>query len=65
MQTPDVEVSNQGSLILVRPLTDAADEWIGQRVQEDATWWYGSLVVEHRYADALIEGMRADGLVVE
>jgi hypothetical protein len=60
----DVEVQNEGSLMLFRPLTDAAREWINANVPDDAQWFGDALVVEWRYAAPLAEGMQADGLVL-
>lgn len=58
----DVLVRNEGTVFLFRPVTDVGTEWIDENVAEDAQWFGGSLVVEHRYADDIAEGMRGDGL---
>lgn len=64
--TPDVIVHNGGTLFQFEPQTQAAKDWIEQNVQTESWQWFGgSLVVEHRYAAQLAEGMIADGLVVE
>lgn len=60
----DVRVQNHISLVLVRPLNDAADQWLREHVQADATWFNGSVVVEPRYLDDLVAGMIGDGLEV-
>lgn len=60
----DIEISNQGSIILMRPATDAGRDWISANVDPDAMWFGRSLVVEPRYAEDLIDGMRGDGLEV-
>ena len=62
---PDVTWSDHGSITLVTPHTEAAREWIDEFIQEDPQWYGRSLVVEPRYLDDLLEGMRGDGLVVE
>jgi hypothetical protein len=49
----DFVIQNDGTILLFRPLTDAAREWLEANVQEDAQWFGGALVVEHRYAGAL------------
>jgi len=65
MAKNDVIVWNGGSgLMLVRPVTDRAEQWIKENVQEDAQWYGPALVVEWRYLEALVDGMRADGLEV-
>ena len=47
------------------PLTLRAKEWIDEHVQEDAQWFGHALVVEHRYAWGLAQGMKDAGLVLE
>jgi len=61
----DCRVENHGTLFLFQPLTPAASDWIEEHVQEDAQFFGTALVVEHRYACDLAEGMREDGLVLE
>ena len=64
--TPDVQVGGGGTIYTVRPLTDAGRAWIEANVQSEDWQWLGSaLCVEHRYIANLIEGMKADGLIVE
>lgn len=60
----DVTVRDEGTLFLFRPITEAGREWIASNVQDDATWFAGALVVEHRYATDLYHGMVNDGLAV-
>jgi hypothetical protein len=62
---PDISVSNHGTIFLFQPLTEAAKEWINLHVPSDATYFAGSLCVEHRYAYDLAEGMANDGLTLE
>jgi len=61
----DVRIDNQGTIVLVVPLTDRATEWIGQNIPDDAQYFGKALVVEHRYAQDIVDGMAADGLVLE
>lgn len=63
--TPDVLVENHFSLILLRLLTPAANQWVENNVSEDAQFFGGALVVEPRYANDLIDGLIGDGLVVQ
>jgi len=61
----DVEVEDLGSIVLLRPKSDAAREWIDENLQlEDWQWYEGGAAIEHGYADAIIEGMKDDGLNV-
>jgi hypothetical protein len=59
----DVEVMNEGTIFLFTPLTQEAKDWIESHV-EDPMYYGNSLVVEHRYALDLAEGMVNDGLCV-
>lgn len=60
----DVTVSNHGSIALVRPLTDAARDWLRDNVQDNAQYLGASLAVEPRYIDDLVAGMESAGLEV-
>jgi hypothetical protein len=62
---PDVLVHNEGAVFLFNPLTSRAKEWVDDNVQPDAQWFGTTLVVEHRFAWALAQGMKHDGLVLE
>jgi len=59
---PDALIFGGGSVFLIRPLTDAARDWL--EAHTDGTWFGGALAVEHRYVESLVAGMREDGLVV-
>jgi hypothetical protein len=65
ISTPDVLVANEGTIFLFNPLTERAKEWIDNYVQPDAQWFGTTLVVEHRYAWGLAQGMKDSGLVLE
>ncbi len=61
----DVQVSNHGSIYVLTPITDVAREWIDEYIPEDAMrWGKDGVVVEPRYVDLVIAGMREAGLVV-
>ena len=61
---PDVNIENHGSLVLIRPLTEAASDWLDENISEDAQHFGGAVVVEPRYVEAIVEGMQNDGLEV-
>ena len=64
-KTPDVLVNNVGTLYTFCPLTLRAQEWIDEHVQTESWQWFGhALVVEHRYAWGLAQGMKDAGLVL-
>ena len=58
----DFTVTLEGSLVLIRPETPAAEEWMEDNVDPEATWWVGALVAELRYAGDIVEAMTAAGL---
>lgn len=61
----DVVIENNGSVVLVRPLSDRAFAWIQENVHVEQWQWFGRAVsVEPRYVADLVAGMQADGLVV-
>jgi hypothetical protein len=61
----DYAVENHGTLFLFRPLTEEARENLANNVGEEAQWFGGALVVEHRYALDLAARLRGEGWVVE
>jgi hypothetical protein len=65
LTNPDVLVHNEGTIFLFNPLTAAGKEWIDDNVQPDARWFGTTLVVEHRYAWGLAQGMQDAGLILE
>jgi hypothetical protein len=65
--TPDFEVSNCGSLFLLRPLNSAAKEWMQEHLPVDSPetqFWGEAIVIESRYLEPIIEGILADRLVL-
>lgn len=61
----DFLVENHGSICVLQPLTSAAVEWCDANLPEDCLSWGGGVVVEPRYIDDIVEGIRGDGLTVE
>ena len=64
MLSLDVEVRDEGTLLVFVPLTGAARDWCRECLPFDCPRWAGGYVVEHRYADDIIDGMTGDGLEV-
>jgi hypothetical protein len=60
----DVWILPQGTLALVRPLTQRASEWIRRHAQDDFQWFGPAVVIEHHYLAKLLNGMIEDGLHV-
>lgn len=63
--TGDVVICDQGSIVLVTPLTVEAKAFIDNFVSVPDWAWHGrALAVDHNYADDLLNGMAANGLDV-
>jgi hypothetical protein len=60
----DIWILPQGTLMLVRPLTQRATDWISQHALDDSQWFGPALVIEHDYLANLLNGMIQDGLHV-
>ncbi len=59
---PDVRVEDYFSLFLVRPLSGRAQAWLELHVQAGALWFGGALVVEPRFVQDIMEGIKKGGL---
>lgn len=61
----DVDVVDQGSVVLFTPITAEARDFVDDNVGlEDWQWLGGSFAVDARYAGALIEGFESHGFTV-
>lgn len=60
----DIWILPQGTLALVRPLTQRASEWISQHLEDHSQWFGPALVVENHHLEILLPGMIEDGLHV-
>jgi hypothetical protein len=60
----DILVANHGSLMILRPNTVEGGEWLESNIGEDNGYqpMWPSVVVEARYAQAILEGASRDGL---
>jgi len=56
----DFEVRNEGSIYLLRPMTDAAKAWCDEHLPEDAPMFGNAYVVEHRFIRGVVEGILTD-----
>ena len=59
-----MRITNGGKIFLFRPLTDAAREWFNEWIGDEAQWFGGALVVEHRYVAGIYEALVESGLTV-
>jgi len=63
--TPDVDVTDHGSVVLFHLETRRACDWVNVNVGGDGAMYHGNaLCVEPRYAQGLICGMEEGGLTV-
>jgi hypothetical protein len=64
-KTVDVELCNGGTVFLFRPVTKPAQEWFADNVESEPWQWSnGSLGVDHRYAEDLLDGIASAGFDV-
>jgi hypothetical protein len=63
-QDPDFRVRDEGSLVLLWPVTAAARDWVNEHLPEDRLRWMSATVIEHRYVGDILAGIEADGLVL-
>jgi hypothetical protein len=61
MKLLDVQISNEGSIFTFYLQSPAAHEWVSENVHEP-NFMGNNLIVEHRYAVELAEGMIEAGL---
>ena len=67
MTSPDFSIEGEGrfcTVYLLRPLTPAAFDWIGEHIPEDAQRLGNAVAIEHRYIGPIAEGILEDGLVI-
>ena len=61
-----MSATEEGGVFLITPKTEAAESWFREHLPKDALKLGPATVIEHRYADMIIEGMvRGAGLDVE
>lgn len=65
-RTVDFTLAYHGSISLLTPITREARAWIQENLETADLMYFGgrSFAVEHRYVNALIAGIMADGLHV-
>lgn len=63
----DFKLENHGSLFLLRPLSSAAKDWMGEHLPMDNPeihFWGDAIVIEPRYIAPIVDGIIRDGLVL-
>jgi len=60
----DFLVQNEGSVAILYPQNDEAQQWVDDHLPLDAPRWGGNgVVIEHRYLGDILFGIHNDGLV--
>jgi hypothetical protein len=71
MKTPNTEADftlrDEGSLILLTPVSPSAHEFVEERIGSENGFqpYWPTVVIERRYAQDIIEGVIAQGMVIE
>lgn len=62
----DFCLEDHGSILLLRPLSDAAEQWVNENIGESNGFqpYWPTVVIEPRYVADILEGVRLDGLEV-
>lgn len=61
---PDFELLNEGTVVMLFPVTDAAKDWVEEEVETEDNWMGEPLVIESGYIGPIIEGLVEDGLTI-
>ena len=65
MTTPDFHFQNHFNVVRLTPLTPTARDWLEAHIEcEDWQVLGLGVVIEPRYANAMLEGLVADGFTV-
>ena len=62
---PDFRIENHGSIILLRPISGAAKEWVDCNLPVERQEFGRAVVIEPRCLADIVEGFTADGLTFE
>ena len=55
-------IQNEGTVLLLRPLTESAREWVAESISPEHQEFAGAVVVEHRYISDIMQGIVAEGM---
>lgn len=67
MNTVDVEVTDQGTIVVFTLLSKRARKWVQENVETEPWQWLGdiSFSVDHRMSMSLVAGFVAEGMQVD
>lgn len=60
----DFTFNDHGSVAILTPLTEAAQDWVAAHIPDDALTFGRGIVIEPRYWPDIIWGINDDGLTV-
>lgn len=63
--TADIIVRDEGTIVLIRPVTTAARAWVAENVNTDGMRIGDGFAADHRMGWAILEGAHDAGLVLE
>jgi len=64
--SPDFSFRDEGSIVLLTPLSPSAHEFVEERIGSDNGFqpYWPTAVIEWRYAQDILEGVIAEGMVI-
>ena len=62
--TTDFEVFDGGSIILLRPVSKDANEWIEHYLPQNVLWMGDAFPIERKYWPPIHEGIQEHGLTI-
>jgi len=60
----DFILRGSGTVYVLTAISPAAAAWRDEFLPKDAQHWGGGTVIEHRYVEDIVNGIRADGLTL-
>lgn len=62
----DFLINDQGTIVLLTPQSEAAKAWATEHIHAEPWQMFGpAYAIDHRFAQAILDGIEADGLTVE
>ena len=61
----DFTIQNEGTILILIPVSAAADIWIAEHIPDDSMRWGAGVVVEPRYMADIVDGILSDSMTVE
>jgi hypothetical protein len=64
--TPDFSIRDEGSIVLLTPLSPSAHEFVEERIGSNNGFqpYWPTVVIERRHAQDILEGVIAEGMVI-